>query len=326
MPPVQNGMEVEVNRFMQGVLFALAGASLWGFSGGIAQFLFSNYETSSLFLTAVRMPCAALLLFTLVQWKRPGAIRKMLADRQTLRALFVFGMAGFFLSQATYLFTVDYTNAGTATVLQQSSCVLIMLYSCVRSRRGPRPFELAALACAMIATFLIATGGDPSQLNLPLAGLLWGLANAITVAIYIIQPVDMMRTYGSMPVICCGMATGSMLAIPVFVLANLIGPMLGINPGWYSMPSLDGEGWLMLALFVLVGTFAAYALYMHGVSVVGSVVGSLLGCAEPVSASLFSVLWLGSAYTWADWTGLVLMLATVVLITLPSKNPTDGSR
>ena len=71
----------------------------------------------------------------------------------------------------------------------------------------------------------------------------------------------------------------------------------------------------MFAAFVLVGTFAAFALYLHGVSVVGSVQGSLLGAVEPVSATLFATLWLGTAFTGADLAGCALMIAMIFLVT-----------
>ena len=61
-----------------------------------------------------------------------------------------------------------------------------------------------------------------------------------------------------------------------------------------ALPALDAAGAAVFAAFVLVGTFAAFALYLHGVSVVGSVQGSLLGAVEPVSATLFATLWLGT--------------------------------
>ena len=71
----------------------------------------------------------------------------------------------------------------------------------------------------------------------------------------------------------------------------------------------------MLAAFVVVGTFAAFALYLHGVSVVGSVEGSLLGAVEPVSATVFSALWLGTAFTGSDLAGCALMIGMVFLVT-----------
>jgi drug/metabolite transporter (DMT)-like permease len=73
---------------------------------------------------------------------------------------------------------------------------------------------------------------------------------------------------------------------------------------------------MVLLVAILVGTFGAYGLFLHGISVVGAVAGNMLGAAEPVSATVISALWLGTAFSWADWTGLALMVATILLIAL----------
>ena len=82
-----------------------------------------------------------------------------------------------------------------------------------------------------------------------------------------------------------------------------------------ALPHLDAAGVLVLGVIAVVGTFAAFALYLHGVSIVGSVQGSLLGAIEPVSATAFSALWLGTAFSGADWVGFVLMMAMIFLVT-----------
>ena len=91
-----------------------------------------------------------------------------------------------------------------------------------------------------------------------------------------------------------------------------------------SLPNLDAAGVLVFALFVFVGTFCAFGLYLHGVSIVGGVAGGLLGAIEPVSATLFSAIWLSTAFTGADWVGLVLMLATIFIVTLGRDREADS--
>ena len=61
----------------------------------------------------------------------------------------------------------------------------------------------------------------------------------------------------------------------------------------------------------------------------GSVKGSLLGAIEPVSATAFSALWLGTAFSGADWAGFVLMIAMIFLVTgekpqLQAEAPCEG--
>ena len=63
-------------------------------------------------------------------------------------------------------------------------------------------------------------------------------------------------------------------------------------------------------------------MYLHGISIIGGVQGTLLGAAEPPSATIFPAVFLGTIFTWADWLGLIFMLITVVLVALPNKKQT----
>ena len=73
-----------------------------------------------------------------------------------------------------------------------------------------------------------------------------------------------------------------------------------------------------------MGTFLSFWLYLRGVSLVGSITGSLLGAVEPASAMLFSALLLGTVFTGADWIGLILMVGMLVLVTFSDGD--DGAK
>ena len=145
-------------------------------------------------------------------------------------------------------------------------------------------------------------------LALPLPGLLWGIANGLSVAFYIMFPKSLFAKWGSFAVTGLGMLVGGVAATAVWLSGLLDG-----QPG--ALPAMDAAGWLVLGVIALVGTFAAFGLYLHGVSVVGSVKGSLLGAIEPVSATVFAVLWLGTAFTGADWIGCALMIVMIFFVT-----------
>ena len=308
---------MHVNNFATGIVCALAGASLWGFSGACAQFLFAGYSISPLFLTTVRMLGAGAIFLAVLAVTQRDRLRAVFHDRDSLKALFLFGSVGLLLSQLTYVISVAYTNAGTATVLQSLAIVFVMLFTCMTMRRLPHAGEAVALVCAFTASLLIATKGDLGTLSLPLAGLIWGIVNALSVAFYLIQPRKLFEKWGSLPVTGLGMLFGGFTMLAIWLIFGVIAPMFGPQAqALATIPALDTPGWLVLALLVLVGTFGAFALYIHGVSIVGSMNGGLLGAAEPVSASLFSAFWLGTLFTWADWAGLILMVATILLVSL----------
>lgn len=299
-------------RHAQGAACALLGAGLWGFSGACAQFLLSNYNITPSFITAVRMLGAGAVFLVVLALRNRVQLKAMLGDGRTVGQLAVFGGVGLFLCQITYTIVIGYTNAGTATVLQTTGIAFVMLFTCALTRRLPRVREAVGLVAAVAATWLIATQGDPNALSLPLIGLVWGIANGLSVAFYLMYPKKLFARWGSFAVTGLGMLAGGIVAMAVYFGGVALGQPL-------ALPVLDAAGVAVFAAFVLVGTFAAFALYLHGVSVVGSVEGSLLGAVEPVSATLFSALWLATAFTGADLAGCALMIAMIFLVTTGDK-------
>ncbi len=163
------------------------------------------------------------------------------------------------------------------------------------------------------AALFIATQGDIRTLNVPAGGLVWGLLTALSTAVYIIVPkrCGLFERYGSMPVVGTGMLLGALFALPVYLLqGNTLADAATV------LTAFGGFEWLVfLGGLVVVGTICGYGLYLHGVAIVGSVKGSLLGAIEPVSATVLAALWLGTAFTSYDLAGLVLMCVMVAFVT-----------
>lgn len=306
---IARGAAVFRRRFWRGVVAALVGGAMWGFSGTCAQYLYQHYEIDPLFITWVRMLGSGILFLILLASTQRGKLRAIAGDRRELGRLALFGIAGLFLCQFTYTTSVNATNAGTATVLQSLNTVFILAATCLMMRRAPRAMELGGLALALVATWLIATKGNLTALMIPPAGLAWGLINAASCTFYIMYPKHLFARWGSLPVTGIGMLIGGIAAVAIWGLGGL----WGAPP---VVPQLGLDGVLVLAAIVVVGTLAAFGLYLHGVSIVGSVKGGLLGTTEPASAMVFAALWLGTMFTWADWIGLVLMMAMIFLVTL----------
>ncbi|MDO4404341.1 MAG: DMT family transporter [Atopobiaceae bacterium] len=297
------------NRMVRGIVSTLAGAIAWGMSGTCVQYLFEHSSIDSLLLTSLRQIGAGIMfLAVLLLWQRPQ-LQAMLTDSDTRHRLVIFGVAGLFLNSVLYATTISYTNAGTATVLQSLNVPMVLALACLVERRLPRRLEVAALVCAALATFLIATGGDPSTLQLPLLGLIFGIATAAASVFYTTYPKPLFERWGSFATTGIGMAVAGMSGFVFWWLTR------GVHTGF---PQLGLDCWAVLGIAAFVGTFGAYGLFLHGVSIVGPIRGNMLGAAEPVSATVLTAVMLGTAFSWADWTGLVLMVATIALVTLQS--------
>ena len=297
------------SRLVRGVVCTLAGGTLWGFSGACAQFLLGGaYGLSPLLITSVRMLGAGMLFLAYLLIAKRDVVRSMMGDGRTAASVAVFGVGGLFLSQITYTVVIGYTNAGTATVLQCTGIAFVMLFTCLIARKLPRIKEFAGLLLAVAATYLIATHGDASVLVIPLPGLIWGIANGLTCAFYIMYPRRLLERWGSMAVTGLGMLGGGIVAT---LLAR----------PWTAQVTLDWSGAAALGAIVVLGTFAAFALYLKGVADIGPLRASLLSAIEPVSAAVFSWAWLGTRFALADCVGFAMMIAMVFLVT--SAKPVD---
>ena len=306
---------MSMNRQVEGIVSTLAGAIAWGLSGTCVQYLFAHSTIDSLLLTALRQTGAGIIFMAVLLLRHRDQLRAIFADPDSVRRLLIFGTAGLFLNSTLYATTISYTNAGTATVLQSLNVPMVLALACIVERRMPRGLEIAALVCAALATFLIATGGDPSTLQLPLLGLLFGIATAAASVFYTSYPKPLFERWGSFATTGIGMAIAGVSGLVFWWLAR------GVHTGF---PAMGLDCWAVLGIAAVVGTFGAYGLFLHGISIVGPVKGNMLGAAEPVSATVITALALGTAFSWADWAGLVLMVATIVLVTLQSAS--DGSK
>ena len=314
---------------LRGAALTLAGAALWGFSGASSQYVLAQGADPT-FVTAMRMLCAGALFLAFLAVRRRDVLARVFADRRTVGRFAVFGF-GLLGSQITFAISIAYTNAGTATVLQMTGSVFIMLFVCLRARTAPRAGEALGLAAALAATYLIATQGDFGALRLPVEGVLWGVANGLAVALYVVYPKEsgLFERFGGLATTGLGMAVGAVYATIVWLVRAAISLAAGDGAEALRIvaPPLDASGWAVLAIGVgVVGTFVAYALYLSGVARVGSVAGGLLGAVEPLAATSLSVVWLGTAFSGADWAGFALMLAMIALVTIKGpKARTDAA-
>ncbi len=286
---------------VRGFICALMGGVCWGFSGACGQYLLTDYQADSMWLTVVRMVFAGIALMAWAIISQRDKLVGILQNKKDLIDLIVFAIVGLLFDQYAYMVAIEYTNAGTATVLQYLGPVLIMAFVCLKALRLPRPREALAIVCALGGVFLLATGGSFEAMQLSEEGLLWGILAALGLAFYTVLPVRIVPRWGSVVVTGYGMLIGG-IALAIYCRA------------WDYQISLDMAGYLAIASIVLIGTVAAFTLYLQGVADVGVVKASMLACIEPVSAAVFAAVWLGTSFTFTDIIGFVLIMLTVFIL------------
>ncbi len=299
-------MKEKENQQMKGILLTLLGGILWGFCGSCGQFLFQYKEVTSGWLVPFRLTLAGFLILVLLGCKDRGNVLKVWREREGRRDILIFSIFGMMLCQYSYFTTIQYSNAGTATVLQYTGPALILVYLCLKERKRPKAYELAALFCSMFGTFILATHGNVSELAIPAKALLWGMLSAVTLVIYTLQPARLMRKYSTLLTLGWGMLLGGLVL------------MLLKHP-WTLHPVIDHQTVLAMTFIVLFGTICAFYFYLTGVKLVGASSASMLACIEPVAATVISVVWLKVRFLPVDLLGFVFVLSTVFIISWNQK-------
>lgn len=297
---------------LRGIVFAALGGICWGFSGTCAQLLTSGLGVPVSWITCVRLLIASAIFLVVCLVREPKNLLAAMRDKRSIARIVAFALLGVLLTQVSYLTAISYTNAGTGTVLERLGLILIMFYVCLRVRRLPKVREVLGLVFAIAGTFLIATKGNVGSLAIPIEGLFWGLISAFALAFYTLIPGKVLEKWGSFIV------TGLAMLIGGCVSTAFVQPWtIPVEVNWVV-------GGTMIAM-IIVGTFAAYLFYLQGITDAGPVRAGLVGCVEPVSATVISALWLGTPVTLVDVAGCALILIMVFLVTQRDENGAKGS-
>lgn len=282
----------------------MLGGVCWGFSGTCGQYLFSRFDVSTLWLTCLRLLAGGVIMLALAAVRHRRELRNIWRCPGDAAMLVAYGLFGLMMCQYAYMTSISYSNAGTTTVLQTLSLVIIMLLTCLRLRRRPNRVETIALLLALFGTFLLATGGDPAHMVLSPQGLFWGLATAVAATVYTLLPRRLLSRWNREVVNGWAMLIGG-------VVLNL-----GAR-SWTFQVDLPLRGWLAVCAIVVFGTVLSFTLFMQGIRDVGPVKSSMLASTEPVSATVFSAVWLGTAFSTVDLLGFVAIIATIFLLAQP---------
>ena len=277
-------------QFLVGIGLTLMGGILWGLSGTSSQFLQQQRGITPEWLLVVRLLISGVVTVMAAYCQGRGKIFEVFKTPKDVVGVLVFGLLGMALCQYAYFRSIYYAGAGIATVLQYLAPIIIVLYMAIRYLKLPTWGEAISIVLATIGTAMIA-----------LQVLFWGLLSAVAVAIYSVQPVSLLRRYGTGPIVGFAMLFSGIIITP------------WAKP--FDVPG-DWDMWTYIALFnvVVLGTIISFNAYLEGVCRIGAVKGSVLSSIEPISAALLGWALLGSEFLTTDIIGFVLILSTVFIL------------
>lgn len=296
-----------------GVLLTILGALLWGISGNCVQYVQSVKHITPEWLLTIRLLTAGTLTVIAAATKIHMAVFRIFFSFKDTVKLCIFGIFGMAMCQYSYFRSIEYSGPGIATVLQYLAPVLIILYTVLRFHKKPTPGESISVVLAMAGTAIIALQGsfDASKLNNDV--LFWGLLSAFAVAIYSVQPVDLLREYGTGPVV--GWAT---------VIGGIVSSFAA--PPWDVVGIWDWSTGAAFFGIAFLGTFVSFNAYMEGVRRIGAIQGSIIASLEPISSALVAWIFLGNALHTSDIIGFCLILSTIFILAYEKKKEKDAKK
>lgn len=285
---------------IRGYMFAILGGLSWGISGVSSQYLFMKYDVSADWLTAVRMLLSGILLLMLALPKEHMRVFKIWKKGRDVLWLLAFALAGLLMCQYTFLAAIKYSNSATATVLQSLNVVLMAVVMAVWNKKKMSKIQTAAIILAISGTYLIATKGSLTSMDISAAGLVFGLLAAVGVVSYTLLSRPIIATWGNLTITGWGMLIGGSV---LFV----------ITKAWIFPTNLDFPAWILIAVIVIIGTAVGFSVFLESVKYIGPVKSTLLGCLEPASATVLSAVMLGTRFTVIELIGFAFVVGTVFL-------------
>lgn len=304
------------HRVAVGLLLAIGSAAMFGTSGAVAKSLLTTGWDPGAAVT-LRITVGALVL-------APFAISSMQGRWHLLRRglawahLAAFGLAAVAGCQLFYFLAVQRLSVGVALMLEYLGPVLVVGWLWMMRGERPRALTLTGIGLAVIGLLLVLDVLGDVQLST--AGVLWGLAAAVGLAVFFVVGADEASGLPAIAFSSFGMALGA----AALALAGVVGlvPM-----GWSTTPvTLAGASapwWVPVLWLGVVAAAISYATGILAARALGAKVSSFVGLTEVMFAVLWAWLLLGELPAPVQLAGGLLIVAGVAAVKADERVPDD---
>lgn len=282
-------------RFLGGPGFVLLAAMLWGTTGTAQAFAPAGFDSTVIGALRLALGGSALLVLALVRGNL-GSLRGWPFRPTLLAALFTAAY------QICFFAAVAKTGVAVGTIVGIGSSPIAagILGFLFRGERPGRLWMIATLLAVLGCALLSLSGGSVAVDPL-------GIALAIGAG----------TAYAAYTLVIKGLLDGrspdAVIAVVFCLGALLLAPLLfGRELGWLFEP----RGIAVILHLGLVTAGIAYWLFARGLQLVPVSTAVTLSLAEPLTAGLLGVVVLGEVLTPLAFTGIGLIFAGLLLLTV----------
>tara|TARA_B100000959_G_scaffold32434_2_gene30875 strand:- start:11522 stop:12445 length:924 start_codon:yes stop_codon:yes gene_type:complete len=272
---------------------------IWGVNFSVLKVLLR--ELDPLALNALRFPMAAVALWILVR-RLDGSLKP---DPQDLRRIITLGLLGNVAYQLCFIFGVDSTFAGNASLLLATTPVWTLFLSSVAGHERPGGWVVIGVAGTLIGIFMVITGSrDAGTLASPTTrGDLLILIASVLWAMYTVGGRKPVTRYGALRVT----AWTLWVATPIIFFMGLPGLMRT------DLTAITPEVWIGVTYAGLLGIGLAYLLWYRAVERIGNNRTAVYSNLVPVAALITAWIWLGEVPTTLQLIGAAVILVGLTL-------------
>ena len=304
-------MNIKKNKTL-GIGIVLFCGIVWGLSGVLGQILLQCSNITAGWLSSFRMLFSGICILTLSFIKKEPTLCKVWKNKKDILSLFIFSIFGLMAVQYTYFAAVSTSNAATATVLQYTYPVLMLLYTSISTRHFPSVYEMLSIIFAFLGVVLISTHGNIHSLSISKIALFWGLLSAFSFVFYTVYPKKLFQQIGIMPIM--GWA---------FIIGGLT--LSIITKSYQTTIFFSTSSVILIILITIVGTLIPFLIYSIGVQILGNVKASLIVTVEPVMSAILAFFLVNQRFEWIDVIGFFCIIGAVqfvAFLTLREKKKT----
>lgn len=283
-------------------LYIIAAASLWGLIGLFVKIL-SSQGFSSMQIVALRSLASAVCITAVLCKLGKEYFRVRLQDLWLFIGTGILSLTFF---NYCYFNCINASSLAAAALLLYTAPIFVMLMSLVLFHERFTITKGIALLTTFIGCALI-TGILNTAADFSFTALLYGLGSGIGYALYSIFGKFAVRKYSS--------ATISAYTFYFSTLSSLPLADFSAENGQWNITTL-------MAALGIGGLCAVipYLLYNRGLQEVEATQASILATVEPLVAACVGILCFNEPVTWQKLAGIALILASVIILNLHSKN------
>ncbi|WP_121615517.1 DMT family transporter [Virgibacillus halodenitrificans] len=285
-----------------GVGLVMLAAICWGISGGIADILMTrgwNPIVISFYRGAIGFICFfAWFIFRFRE-------NKSTSSRLYLWSIVAgIGVAGNF---TLYFLSIESSSVAVAATLMYTAPVFVLLISFFLRIERSSWFKWGCIFSVLVGIILLTGTYNTNSGAVSFLGLAAGLSAGLSYTLFI---------FGFKNASSIGKPQ-TMLTIAFFSFCLILFLFVDKNEAATVLTSGD------IGLFLLLGILGAgisFIFYVIGIRKTAPTTASMVAMVEPVTASLFGVLLLGDQLTLIQFFGMVIILATITILSVKQSN------